>query len=71
MNGGDGLGRHYPDQDTANQARSSSTGDGVEFSELFTGRCHRAGNDRVNVLEVRAGGNFRNYAAVGLVFLDL
>ena len=71
MHGGDGLARHQPDHDTANQARARRRGNAIEVAKAGACVLHGLGDEPVEVFDMRARRDFRHHAAIGSVFVDL
>jgi len=67
----DGFGHGRTDDDAADQARPRGRGDGgqIGIADLRLG--HGAGDQPVEMLEMRAGGDFRHHPAIGAVFFQL
>ena len=67
----DRLGRHDANDDAADQAGAAGCGDAVKFAEAEAGIGHCLRDDAVEVVEMRAGGDFRHDAAIGTVLVEL
>ena len=68
---GDRLSRHHPDDDAADQAGPPRGGDPRQIVEADPGLPEGVGDQLVQMVEMRAGGDFRHDAAIGLVQADL
>jgi len=67
--GGNGLGRHDADQHAADQPRPGRHGNGGKVIERDARRVQRFFHHMVDVVQMRAGGNFGHNAAIGFMLL--
>ena len=67
----DRLGGGEPDDHAADQAGSGGGGDPVERSKIALGLRHRLRDQKVEHLDMGAGGDFRHHAAKGGVLVGL
>ena len=68
---GDGLGRHQPDDDPADEAGACGGGHCVDVIEADAGFRHGFGHDPVQHGDMGAGGDFRHHAAEFGVLVNL
>ena len=59
------------DHNPADKARASGGGDAVEVAEFHAGGIKCAFNEDIGNIDMGAGGNFRDNAAIGLMLGDL
>ena len=68
---GQGLGRHHPDHDTADQPGPAGRRNTVQRAQLNIGLVQCLANDAVEIIEMGARGDLRHDAAIGPVFVEL
>ena len=61
---GESLRKGYAHEERAQKSRAVSDRHRVDIFKIYPRVLHRAGNHRGNRVRMRAGGNFRNHAAV-------
>ena len=59
------------DQHTADQPRSGGGGNGIHLFQFASGLGQRVGNQPVEMVDMRARGQFRHHAAIGRMQLNL
>ncbi len=71
VHGRDRLGHGDTDDNAADQARPGGRGDAVEIGEADPGLAHGGFDQRAEMLQMRAGGDFGHHATVWLVLVEL